>query len=454
MDDPLRRALRRARELSRPVLAADSLPVRGIPVALELFASAEARGERRFFSGHPDEEHELLGLGCAWELAPGSDGHFSDIRERAREAFAHCVSRGPVRPCAVGGFAFEPRAVRDPGWREFGNARFAIPEVALERSGEQVTLTRAAVARPDDDEDALLARQHARWKTLLTKSAEPARAPAPATLQPGEPPASSPRYRDAAAKIVAAIRRGELQKVVLAQCERRRRAPNDATRVLRALLERNPSCRTFAQGIHGRTFLGASPERIVRCDGGELVTDALAGTVANSDDAEVRSNLGSSLRSSQKNQEEHEFVVRAIERSLAPICSNLQVPMAPELVSAGVVQHLRTRVCGRLSEGTHVLDVLARLHPTPAVAGTPTNRALATIRAYEDFDRGWYAGAVGSFDARGDGEFFVALRCGLLDREETWLFAGSGLVADSDPLAEANETALKYRPLWEALRAR
>lgn len=453
MDDALRRALRRARELSRPVLAADSPPVRGAPVALELFASAEALGERRFFSGHPDEEGELLGLGCAWELAPGSDGGFSDIRERARVAFAHCVSREPVRLCAVGGFAFEPRPVRDAGWRAFGNARFAIPEVALERSGEQVILTRAAVVWPEDDEDALLARQHARWKTLLAESAESGRGPAPAMPQLGEPPASSPGYLDAAAKIVAAIRRGELQKVVLAHRERRRGAPSDAARVLRALLESNPSCRTFAQGISGRTFLGASPERILRCDGGELVTDALAGTVANSDDAEVRSNLGSSLRSSRKNREEHEFVVRAIERSLAPICSDLEVPMAPELVTAGVVQHLRTRVRGRLSEGTHVLDVLARLHPTPAVAGTPTDRALATIRAYEDFDRGWYAGAVGSFDARGDGEFFVALRCGLLDHDETLLFAGSGLVADSDPLAEAEETALKYRPLWEALRA-
>ena len=99
MDDALRRALRRARELSRPVLAADSLPVHDAPVALKLFASAEAQGERRFFSGHPDVEHELLGLGCAWELAPGSDAGFSDIRERARVAFAHCVSREPVRLC-------------------------------------------------------------------------------------------------------------------------------------------------------------------------------------------------------------------------------------------------------------------------------------------------------------------------------------------------------------------
>ena len=453
MDEVLRGALRRARELSRPVLAAQSEPVPGAPLLLELFASAEAHGERRFFLGHPDEEYELLGLGCTWELAPGRNGSFSDIRERARVAFADYVCGEPVRLCAVGGFAFEPRPVRGAGWREFGNARFAIPEVALERSGERVMLTRAAVVRPEDDEAALLARQHTRWKTLLAESAEPGRASTPEMRQPGEPPAPSPRYLDAAARIVAAIRRGELQKVVLAHRERRRRAPSNAARVLRALLESNPSCRSFAQGLRGRTFLGASPERLLRCRGGELVTDALAGTVANSDDAEVRSNLGRSLRSSPKNREEHEFVVRALQCSLAPICSDLEVPMAPELVAAGVVQHLRTRVRGRLRDGTHVLDVLARLHPTPALAGTPTDRALATIRASEDFDRGWYAGAVGSFDARGDGDFFVALRCGLLHRDETWLYAGSGLIADSDPAAEAEETALKYRPLWDALQA-
>ncbi len=129
------------------------------------------------------------------------------------------------------------------------------------------------------------------------------------------------------------------------------------------------------------------------------------------------------------------------------------VPRAPDLLDTGTVQHLSTVIRGRLTQPTHVLELVARLHPTPAVAGTPRERALELIHKHEHFDRGGYAAPIGFFDVRGDGEFVVALRCGLFQHDQIQLFTGAGLVAGSDPECEAAETSLKLGTLRGALEA-
>ncbi|MEV4256393.1 chorismate-binding protein, partial [Spirillospora sp. NPDC049652] len=148
---------------------------------------------------------------------------------------------------------------------------------------------------------------------------------------------------------------------------------------------------------------------------------------------------------------EHSYAVDMVRDALAPLCTDLDVPAEPELLRLQNVTHLASPVHGRLGAHRTVLDVLAALHPTPAVAGTPTDRALELIRELEGMDRGRYAGPVGWVDARGDGEWGIALRCAELSGTRARLFAGCGIVADSDPAAELAEAQNKFRAMQYAL---
>ena len=321
------------------------------------------------------------------------------------------------------------------------------PELLFTWRGGEARLTRTLAVRPGDDAQRSLARRDRREAELLAKA--PAAAARACRRAPR--PAPDPRYRAAAADAIAEIRRGELEKVVLALAlPRALPAGFRCGPALAALIRSQPTSRTFAVGLGDASFLGATPERLVRCHAGRVESHAVAGTAAG---GSRRERHGAALRRSAKERAEHAVVVRAIADALGPLCGGLEMPAQPELAQAGGVQHLRTRIGGRLREATHALELVARLHPTPALGGAPRDAALRWIERREGFDRGWYGGPIGWLDASGGGDFFVALRCGLVQAGRALAYAGSGLVAGSDPDAEARETARKLRTLWEALDA-
>jgi isochorismate synthase EntC len=162
--------------------------------------------------------------------------------------------------------------------------------------------------------------------------------------------------------------------------------------------------------------------------------------------------LGESLLASSKERAEHAFVVRALQESLAEVCLNVSPVGAPTVMKMRHIQHLLTTLVGRVPEGRTVLELVARLHPTPAVAGYPSKAALRMIREREGLDRGWYAGPVGWLDAMGDGEFAIGIRSALLRGTEATLLAGCGIVAQSDPDAEYAESSLKLQAMLSALQ--
>jgi isochorismate synthase len=162
--------------------------------------------------------------------------------------------------------------------------------------------------------------------------------------------------------------------------------------------------------------------------------------------------LGAQLLASAKERHEHAVVVRNIRSVLADLCMRIEAPATPTLMKMRNVQHLFTPVTAQLRGNSSVLTLVERLHPTPAVGGWPREVALAFLREHEELDRGWYAAPIGWLDANGDGEFAVALRSALVDGTSATLFAGCGIVADSDPQSEYQETLLKLRPMLNALR--
>jgi isochorismate synthase len=256
------------------------------------------------------------------------------------------------------------------------------------------------------------------------------------------------------AEAVAAIRAGGLRKVVLA-----RSIEVDAGRLLdpRRLAHRlravDADAFTFAMPVDGGVLVGASPELLVSRFGREVRSNPLAGSAPRSGDPTQDRAFADELADSAKDREEHRIVVNDVARVLGSFCTELAWDPEPVLLETPNVWHLSTRFRGVLAEPTpSVLEMVAALHPTPAVAGAPRAGALATIAELEPFDRGCYAGPVGWVAADGDGEWAIALRCAVLDRDRATLYAGAGIVAGSEPDAEVDETARKFRAFLDALR--
>lgn len=254
------------------------------------------------------------------------------------------------------------------------------------------------------------------------------------------------------AEVVERIDRGEVDKVVLARdVVAQSTLPLDTRNLLTRLAAKYPECWAFA--VDG--LVGATPELLVKRKGDVVTSRVLAGTIRRDKDIDKDANLAEKLLASDKDQAEHEYAVSSVAQVLAAHCTDLNVPSHPELLQLANVQHLATDINGRLADRIPVLSLIASLHPTAAVCGTPTERAANLIRSLEGMDRGRYAGPVGWMDAKGDGEFGIALRCGEIDSDDNRkirLFAGCGLVAGSNPESELAETNAKLEPMRYALR--
>jgi len=253
-----------------------------------------------------------------------------------------------------------------------------------------------------------------------------------------------------AERVLEEIRAGRVEKVVLARrVDVRANRPFVVEHALRRLTALYPSCALFSIG----GLLGASPELLVRRLGRAVVTQPLAGTVARSGDAAADDAAEAQLQQAPKERMEHGFVVRAVVESLRGAGVEVEVPPAPEILRLRNVSHLATTVRGTAvgSPPASAFELVRAIHPTPAVAGTPTDVALATLAAHEELDRGRWAGPVGWMDARGDGEWWLGIRSALVEGADAHLLAGVGLVAGSDPDSELAETQLKLQALLSAL---
>jgi menaquinone-specific isochorismate synthase len=249
------------------------------------------------------------------------------------------------------------------------------------------------------------------------------------------------------------IAAGRYHKIVLARTiDHVAPAPLHPLRALNRLRERFPDCYSFsvANG-RGQSFIGASPERLVRVSQGALETEALAGSARRGATASEDATLGGALLHSDKDRREQRLVLDSIVRRLAPLGLVCTHPAEPALKRLANVQHLLTPIRAEVPPGVRLLDALAVLHPTPAVGGSPREAALPRIAELEDFSRGLYAGAIGWINSRGGGEFFVGLRSALVADARATLFVGAGIVAGSDPEKEQAETELKARALADAL---
>ena len=406
-------------------------------------------------------ELELLGLGVAYQLTAVGTGRFDEIRSGAETIFSSidtvcgpnaegsCGLAERRRPRFFGGFSFASGSARAGAWSAFGDATFVLPQFVLARDQEGAGWLELTLP-PSDRREERLAAIGTRLEAILGLAPEgladasaqemPAQSATPPTSQASDHDEWCSRIED----IRAAIEAGDVKKVVAAR-EVLFPVCADVPQLIRGLREGMPDCLLFGLVCDQTTFLGASPERLVARSGTRIRSHALAGSIRPG--AEGTGEQAAVLFDSEKDRWEHRLVVDHLVARLRPWCRELSWPDEPKVQKLRNVLHLESPVVGELGDERHVLDLVAELHPTPAVGGVPPNRAEDWIIENEPAPRGWYSGPIGWFDESGDGDFAVAIRSGLVSQNDVRLYSGAGIVADSRPHSEYEETELKLTPL-------
>ena len=461
----LRRAVeladRRARTLGRPVLAWTAARIARVEPAALFAELSRATGTCMLWDA-PADGFGLVGGGTAWTVAADGSRRFDRAGSAWQTLLADAVGDDGVAdawgagPVAMGGFAFTAAGPTGSEWDGYPSGTLVLPRLSVATARDASWLTLAAVVAPQNPapggvEGELTSFLDACATAARSGGAETGTAARGSPCLVEElPPADA--WKETVRAAAAATRQGQLKKIVLARAIRMRAAGFDSARTLWRLRAAYPRCTLFAITRGARCFLGATPERLVRLQGTEVAVAAVAGSAPRGGSEEEDARLGRLLLAGAKDRLEHALVVDALRDVLAKISTAAPSTAETVLLKLGNIQHLYTPLTAVLQGRHTVLELAGLLHPTPAVGGVPRAAALRWISDHERLDRGWYAGPVGWMDRRGNGEFAVAIRSALLQGTEALLFAGCGIVGDSDPDQEYAESWLKLRSILPALQ--
>lgn len=445
----------KARQAGRPQLVSISLAVEHLD-PLAVLESIFEPAELHFYVERPASGFAVAGAEAVLEFSAEGETRFAQARQFIETTLASTLAVGPVETAFAGPHFFVAAAfaAAAPAGAPFPALRVFVPRWQVARMGDGTVAVANLLVAPDSPVEFFAAKvwkAHAKFQRFNYRTSPQAGRPSGTTSIAETGPAG--HYVASVARALERIEAGEFKKVVLARAKRLV-ADGDfhPLGVLNHLRQRFPDCYAFsvANGA-GQSFIGASPERLVRVVTGRMHTAALAGTVPRGESASEDAALARALLASAKDQHEHRLVLDSIRRRVADLGLTLEHPAQPRLLGLANVQHLHTPVSAALPAGVHILDLVERLHPTPAVGGTPRAPAVAAIGELESFPRGLYAGAIGWADWRGEGEFLVGLRSALIDGATATAFAGAGIVAGSEPEKEFAETEFKFKALLDAL---
>ena len=410
--------------------------------------------EPHFYAERPAIGTAIAGAEIAVAHEARGAARFADVRHWIADTVAHTIAVGDVGapfggPHFFAGFAFHDEV---EAGEKFPATFVFVPRWQVALAGATTTAVANLLISAETDLDAATQRvwrAHGKFRNFEFEGGAAGNGVASTKFQRTE----TGDYRAAVERALERIAAGEFKKIVLARAQDlvADRALHPL-RMLNGLRQRFPDCYSFsfAPG-RGPSFIGASPERLVRVSQGVLETEALAGSIRRGASASEDAALGSALLHSEKDLREQREVLDDILARLAPLGLAPEFPPQPHLRRLANVQHLHTPIRATLPEHVQLLDVLAAMHPTPAVGGSPRDAAVRRIRELEEFPRGLYAGALGWINARGGGEFFVGIRSALVEGTRARVYAGAGIVAGSTPEKEFAETELKFKAMLDAL---
>lgn len=437
--------------ITLPVACIDPL------AALELISN----NKESFYWSHPKNAISISAGGNLIELRSTGKNRFSDIAEQTAhlkdviQAYT-AVDHYMAGPLFLGGYSFNDHNIGKL-WKKFGAARFVLPEWMLVEIGGYHLLT-LSFKKEDLTADVIYQEVISKVTRFLNLAGEQnhrdqQKKAAPAVLCMLQTEDEKLRWNQNINTAKSYIKKGKFDKIVLARSLQIQSGSDIKPTVLsHHLRNAYPDCYNFLIQPDGDTsFVGATPERLAGFNDGMAQTEGLAGTISRGKSALEDASLAQELLKSNKNLQEHQFVVKAIQKSLHLLSDHIEHPDRPGIKKFQNVQHLFTPIKAKIKEGVQIHDLIRKLHPTPAVGGYPKEKSFRYIHEIEQLDRGWYAAPVGWFNLQGYGEFAVAIRSALLHKNKAELFAGCGIVKDSEPETEWNETLLKFRPLLDAL---
>lgn len=400
-----------------------------------------------------DSDFTMVGVGKASQLYAKSKQRFQEVQslwnELQENAMIHDeYNKKGTGMVAVGGFSFDPGQQDQSPWESFLDTQMTVPAYLMTKVDGESYLTINALIFPEDHLQQISNQLLNHREQLLSQ--QPSGTHLPSIKDAYE--IAPDDWKVSVKQATEDIKAGLIEKVVLAR-ELRVAFEEEAhiTSILKTLANTQPNSYIFAYESNGDYFIGATPERLARLEERELVSTCLAGTIPRGRTEEEDQQFGQELMNDPKNRQEHQFVVQMIREAVEACSSHVSIPDAPVLYPLKNLQHLYTPVKAKLDEGYTLLDVIEKLHPTPALGGMPQKESVDYIRTHETLNRGWYAGPIGWFDASNNGEFAVAIRSALIQKNEASLFAGCGVVEDSDPEAEYEETSVKLKPMMSVL---
>lgn len=420
--------------------------------------------EDKFYWDHPENKISISAAGKVAELKATGIERFDEIARLTRELSNNIsaytsISHHMAGPLFLGGYSFGDHNVGQI-WKQFGAARFVLPEWILVRSGHNYMLT-LIIERNSKAVHDIYMEIIERVTDFLNIAGncnfiQDSPKPAQNIFCNLQSVFEKSIWLDRVKRARDLIQENEFDKIVIARTiELESRHDITPTLLSYSLRQTYPECYNFIIQVDKNTsFIGATPERLASFESGVFKTEGLAGSTSRGKSASEDAALAQSLMQSEKDLEEHQFVVRAIDDSLAPYSYRVEHPNQPLIKKLNNVQHLFTPISASIKDGVQIHELLSQLHPTPAVGGYPKERAIPYIQEIEQIERGWYSAPVGWFNLNGCGEFAVAIRSALIHKNKAHLFAGCGIVENSDPESEWRETLMKFQPMTSALNER
>lgn len=439
-----------------------SFPIQKVDVLAVLEQNLD-KTSFEYYWEKPSESFSIAAAGEVSRIRTTGKNRFKEASRTGKELINEIfhvskLSHSKSAPHLFGGFSFYDHNVGKE-WSEFGAASFTLPEWSIIANGSLCLLTITFKLNSNDTVASLSNGIYEKLRLLndlcSSEDYEPGAEPEE-NHNISLPDKDSPEFFNWKYSIDNAtnhIAKGKYEKIVLAR-KFRIKTPGSVcdTHILNRLRHQYPDCYSFLirQGENS-SFIGCTPERLASFNNEFILTEGLAGSTPRGKTASEDVQLENELLKSKKDRNEHEFVINAIFKSLKSYSDSLHIPKLPSIKKLTNVQHLYTPIRAHIKKGVSKTEVLKNLHPTPAVGGYPKEKAVPYISQFEDFDRGWYAAPIGWINANGDGEFVVAIRSGLIKKDEVNFYAGCGIVDGSDPVKEWEETNLKFIPMLSAL---
>lgn len=407
----------------------------------------------RFYWQNADKTMTLVGIGHAYILMnEKTNGRYSDISDKWQQLCGKLVKEEKdMDPVLFGGFSYDEQNRHHSEWNEFPSSYFCVPSFQLkiadgktQVSVNLITDSKDATTMFDklrEERDRLIHIAQVEEFDITVKNK------VLGTIERGKK-----QYIEAVENVTQQIKEGKADKVVIARAiELEFEQDLAATTVLQAITNEQQESYHFGLQVGTSLFFGATPERLIEVKDGKVYSACVAGSIRRGKSAKEDRELGEELLGDPKNREEHQHVVSMISSVFESYCEDVLIPKIPKLMKIRDIQHLYTSVEGSIGQQNDIFSFVEALHPTPALGGVPTTVALEMIRKHEKMDRGYYAAPIGWTDASGNGEFAVGIRSALIQANHAYLYAGGGIVADSNSKEEYDETWVKFRPVLRSL---